>query len=292
MNKKICFVGGCSSFGGVIKGSELGPRRVFELLKEKIPNNMKFYENCCVEAKGNNDRECFLKNKNEVCEINEKIYSAFKRIINDNNFPVLIGGDHSLSAGSIMAVSEKYENLGVIWVDAHADFNDEKITNSGNMHGMPLSSICGLGPECMVDYVKIKKNISPKNIVIIGGRDFEPEEVKKLNREGVKYYLYEDIEKRGLNVIVKESIEYLSNVEHLHLSFDVDSISPLYAPGTGTPVDKGLNPQEVYELIESLMKTKKIVSMDLVEINPILDINDKTSKLAVEILLFIVNSLI
>lgn len=274
-----------ANFGGNVNGAQYGAQKLLEHNFEILSQNIKIY---------NVDFQSILFNKipnkygmnncSQVVEVNKKVYENVKKILFEDNFPIIIGGDHSISAGSVMAISEKYDNLGVIWIDAHADFNDEDITNTGNMHGMSLSAICGYGPNCMIDYSK-GKIIKRRNVVIIGGRDFEPKEIEKLNNLGIKYYLMSDIRKMGIKAVFEETKNYLmQNNRYIHVSFDIDSISPEYAPGTGTPVADGFNIEEIDYLMSELVCLPELVSMDIVELNPLLDMDNKTINIANNIL--------
>lgn len=277
-NRSKILIGISFGQGGAIEGCEefaeyMIENSRFDFAKELIKNDDVFFEN-------NNH----LKNQQKVVEINKRAYLKIKEIVNKDTLPIIVGGDHSVSAGGIMALSEIYADLGVIWIDAHADFNDDKITNSKNMHGMTLSSVCGLGPDCMIDYSE-NKIIDKNKIVIIGCRDIEKDEEKKLNIHGIRYYPFDIIKKRGLKSILADVKNYLSDkVKNIHLSFDIDSVSPAFAPGTGTPVNGGFEEEEVIVLIRSLKQMLNIVSYDIVEVNPKLDEGDKTKILAEKII--------
>lgn len=290
---KYGIIGVCSSYGCHINGAEKGPRYLNKNgLISELNNygvDIRDYGYCEVtdvqKSLNQNDK---LKNINQVCEIDRQIYYKVINILNNNEVPIIIGGDHSLSAGSVMAVSEKYENLGVIWIDAHADFNDENITNTGNMHGMPLSALSGYGPECMISYSK-HKFIKKQNIILIGGRDYEPKEKEKLDKFNIKYYTMKEINDKGIDEVLRELIEYLSlkNIKNVHVSFDIDSLSPEIAPGTSVPVYNGFQYENIIHIFDKICSSLNMVSVDIVEFNPLLDVNNKTCVIINNILKFI-----
>ena len=212
-NNKIAILGVCSSFGASLLGTEKAPNII---RKQRIISKLEKMGFDCLDygniesTKMHKTENIKLRNVDCVQDIEEQTYYKTKKIIEDNRMPIVLGGDHSINTGSIMAVSEKYENLGIIWIDAHADFNDQTISNSGNMHGMPLSAVCGLGPNEMIDFSTKKSFIKCENIVLIGGRDYEPLEYKKLRQNKVKFYEMSDIKKIGIKKVIDEAIFYLS----------------------------------------------------------------------------------
>lgn len=227
-----------------------------------------------------------LRNYEQVVAIIQELFKVVTESLNEGSFPVVMGGDHSLAAGSVMAVSQKYKKIGLIWVDAHGDWNDEKSSLSGNMHGMPFSAICGWGPSEMVNYIKNPAFVDPKNAVQIGGRDIDQRERSRMKEAGVTVFSIADIDKLGILEVTNRAIEIASKgTEGFHVSYDVDAITPESAPGTGTPVHSGLTVREAFLLIEILHQSKKMLALDVVEVNPILDIQNRTGILAAELIL-------
>ncbi len=227
-----------------------------------------------------------LRNYESVVNTCKALYENTLESLEEGAFPIAIGGDHSLAAGSISAVLKHYKNVGVIWIDAHGDFNDDTITETGNMHGMSFSAICGKGPEIMVDYGQGPVYADVKKCVQIGGRDIDKEEAKKMKAQGLNVFAIDEIDRLGMPEVIKRAIEIASDgTEGIHLSFDIDSLTPEAAPGTGTKVHSGLTIREAFYAVETLYKSGKLLSMDMVEVNPILDIGNKTAKLASELVL-------
>ncbi|WP_027399070.1 arginase [Anaerovorax odorimutans] len=226
------------------------------------------------------------KNFKPIFDANKKLYEKVTDTLKTGAFPVIIGGDHSISAGSVTAISRYFKNIGVIWIDAHGDYNDESSSPSGNMHGMPLSAVCGQGPSDMVDFGGEHCFVDPKKVAIIGCRDIDKLEGKRLVETGVNIFTIHDVDKLGMAEIVKKAIEVTgTDTVGIHVSFDLDSITPEEAPGVGTLVYNGLTVRESFLAAEMLAESGKILSLDMVELNPILDNNNRTGELACELIL-------
>lgn len=226
-----------------------------------------------------------LRNYEQVIDINKKLYHAVSETLERGHFPVVLGGDHSIAAGSISAVAAHYKSIGLIWIDAHGDWNDERSSPSGNMHGMSFSAVCGKGPDCMVDFGNDPVYVDPRKCVQIGGRDIDPEERIRMKESGITVFPINVIDKYGMDEIIHRAIEIASDgTEGIHLSFDVDAITPEEAPGTGTTVASGLTAREAFLAVEMLAESGKLISLDMVEVNPILDVRNKTGHLASELI--------
>lgn len=227
-----------------------------------------------------------LRNYEQVNQVNQLLYRSVTQTLSANRFPIILGGDHSIAAGSISAVSRHYKNIGVIWIDAHGDWNNEESSPSGNMHGMPFSAICGFGPDCMVDFGQEPVFVDPAHCVQIGGRDIDTIERVRMKEAGVTVFPINAIDKLGMEEVIRRAIHVASTgTEGIHLSFDVDAITPEAAPGTGTVVHSGLTVREAFLAVETLAESGKLLSIDMVEINPILDERNKTGILASELVL-------
>jgi arginase len=202
------------------------------------------------------------------------------------HFPLVLGGDHSLSLGSIQGAARS-KKLGVIWVDAHADFNTQESTPSGNIHGMPLAALCGLGDARLTRlWDGPIPAVDPRRVAIIGARDLDPGEKANLREAGVLVMGMEQIDRLGMLAAMQKAIERVSQgSDGLYLSFDMDALDPRHAPGVGTPVPAGLTQREAHLACELLGDTGRLAGMDIVEVNPILDIQNQTGALAVEFIL-------
>ena len=234
-----------------------------------------------VEGVEGNPKMRFAKIINEA---NFRLYQVVNSFYHKHQFPIILGGDHSIAAGSVAASVDYYKKIGIIWIDAHADFNDEEITPSGNLHGMPLSAVCGLGPELMVSFGKYRVN--PKNVIILGARSIDPLERIKLKENGVSIFSISDIHTIGIRNVMEKAIQIAEfNTVGFHLSFDMDALDPREAPGVGTPVLNGLSQREAFTACEMIYKAEKLIAMDLVETNPLLDKRNMTGILASELIM-------
>jgi arginase len=202
------------------------------------------------------------------------------------HFPLVLGGDHSIALGSIRGAA-KIKKPGVIWVDAHADFNTPETTPSGNIHGMPLAALCGLGDARLVQlWDETLPAIDPQRVAIIGARDLDPGEKKNLHEAGVLVLSMEQIDRIGMFQAMEKAIEHVArDTSGIYLSFDVDALDPRYAPGVGTAVPGGLTYREAHLACELVAETGKLIGMDMVEVNPILDTQNQTAELAVALTL-------
>ena len=206
--------------------------------------------------------------------------------IQAGHFPLVLGGDHSLALGSIRGAA-RVKTLGVIWVDAHADFNTQGTTPSGNIHGMPLAALCGLGDRRLTRlWDEDLPAVDPRRVAIIGARDLDQGEKSNLKEAGVMVMGMEQIDRLGMVAAIEKAIERVSrDAEGLYLSFDMDVMDPRHAPGVGTPVAAGLTQREGHVACELIGETGKLIGMDIVEVNPILDVQNQTGALAVEFVL-------
>ncbi len=288
--KAIDIIGVPSTFGQRKLGVDLGPTAIryaglISRLKQldldvydkgdiKVPvvNIEKFHS----EQKG-------LRNYDEIIDVNQKLNKEVSASIENNRFPLVLGGDHSIAVGSVSAISKHYNNLGVIWYDAHGDLNIPEESPSGNIHGMPLRILTGEGPK---ELLELNSNvIKPENIVLIGMRDLDKGERQFIKDHNIKTFTMSDIDKLGIKEVIENTIEYLKsrNVDGVHLSLDVDALDPLETPGTGTRVLGGLSYRESHFALELLHQSHLISSMDLVEVNPLIDSNNHTAEQAVSL---------
>lgn len=218
-----------------------------------------------------------------IIPMGRRVGGAVATSMQGGRFPLVLGGDHSLSVGSIRGAA-KHKKLGVIWIDAHADFNTAETTPSGNIHGMPLAALCGLGdPRLTQLWDETPPVLDPKRVAVIGARDLDPGEKENLRQAGVMVQSMEQIDRLGMVTALEKAIERVSrDVDGIYLSFDMDSLDPRHAPGVGTPVPGGLTFREAHLACEVIAETGLLIGMDMVEVNPILDVQNQTAILAVE----------
>lgn len=211
-----------------------------------------------------------------------QLYEEAKKAVAAGETPVFLGGDHSVAIGSIGGVTHDQE-CGLIWVDAHGDFNTPESSKSKNVHGMALATLLGQGAETLVNVGRKGLKVEAKNVVIIGVRELDPAEKILLKNSGCTVYTMRDIDELGVGQVMKQTFEKFENLTRIHVSFDMDVMETTEAPGVGTPVPGGLTYREGQLLMESIADTGKLHSLDLMEINPILDIQNRTAQTAVSL---------
>lgn len=226
-----------------------------------------------------------LKNLQLVAKGNEFLAEKVDQIIEEGSFPLVLGGDHSIAIGTLAGVAKHYQNLGVIWYDAHGDLNTEDTSPSGNIHGMPLAVSIGLGHPDLVNIHGFAPKIKPENVVIIGARFLDHGEKELIRAKGIKVFTMHEIDRLGMTKVVEESINYLKErTDGVHLSLDLDGIDPQDAPGVGTPVIGGISYRESHLAMEMLAEANIVTSAEFVEVNPILDERNKTATVAVALM--------
>ncbi len=199
-----------------------------------------------------------------------------------DEFPIVLGGDHSISIGSVSGVAGR-GRTGVIWVDAHADFNTPETSPSGNIHGMPLAALVGLGDDRLTGLMGEAPIVKPHDVAIVGARSIDPGERELLRRAGIVVYTMKEVDKMGISTIAANLVAQMRGLEYVHVSFDADVLDPTVAPGVGTPVAGGLTYREAHLLMELLADSRIVSSLDLVEVNPILDKRNRTAATVVEL---------
>lgn len=195
--------------------------------------------------------------------------------------PLFLGGDHSVSMGTVSGVAA-HGRVGVLWVDAHADLNTPATSPSGNVHGMPLAALLGEGDARLTGVWGGGAAVRPEDVAFIGLRSLDPAERAWIRDAGLAAYTMSDVDRRGMAAVAAEALERLAHVPRLHVSFDADVLDPDVAPGVGTPVPGGLSYREAHLLMEMLAATERVTSVDLVEVNPILDVRNRTARIMVE----------
>ncbi|SJM88312.1 probable Arginase [Zygosaccharomyces bailii] len=214
-----------------------------------------------------------VKNANLVGEATERIYRTNLEALNQDSFPLTLGGDHSIAMGTVSAVLEKHPDAGLLWIDAHADINTLQGTESGNLHGCPVSFLLGLNKEAPGKLSWVPSKLHPSKIVYIGLRDLDPPEKRIIKELGIKAFSMYHVDRYGINQVIEMALQHLGNGPVM-CSYDVDAIDPQYVPATGTPVRGGLTLREALFLVERLAETGKLVALDVVEVNPQLATDD------------------
>ncbi len=227
-----------------------------------------------------------LKYLEPIIQVSEELAREVVAALKENEFPLILGGDHSLALGSISGVAQVYPNVGILWIDAHADFNTTGTTPSGNIHGMILAALAGLGDKRLTDIGGWSPKINMDTIVIIGARDLDAGEKNLLREHHIHVFTMSDIDHRGIGEVMQQALAIAGRGNQpIHVSFDMDSLDPREAPGVGTPVRGGLSYREAHFAMELISQSQQMVSMDMVEVNSILDRENATAQLAVELVL-------
>lgn len=268
-----------SDLGVHVDGSNLGP----EVLTKNL--NITKYDidkDNVIKSKDPNDLK---KNLEGVNNFTKKVFQKELEILENGNFPLLVGGDHSTVIGSALASNYYNKNIGIIWIDAHGDYNTFKTTHSGNLHGLPLAAITGYDCKELTSFIT-DNYINPKNCVVVGARSIDPWEIGNMVDAGVTIFTTEDIRKNGAEVIMNKAFDIaLNNTLGTHISYDLDVIDCNIAPGVSIPEVSGINIEEANKIMDILISRKKdIKSMDFVEFNPTKDIDNKTYDIAMGLL--------
>lgn len=286
--KNIDIIAACSDLGVHVNGSNLAPEILINNInisnKNKIKNIKKITKN--NNYKKELEPENKKKNLNAVNNFNTKLYNSIIETVNNNHFPLTVGGDHSIAIASTLASINKQKKLGIIWFDAHGDFHTFKTTVSGNIHGLPFAALTHYEKELLTDFHN-GPFYDYKNAVLVGARDIDrPDELQNLKDAGVTIFTTEDIRKYGADEIYKKAFEIASaGTNGIHISYDLDVIDPEIAPGVSIPAVNGINLNEAYTFLDYIIRNKNLVkSLDLVEFNPLTDIDKKAEKIATHIL--------
>ena len=230
-----------------------------------------------------------LKYLKEILEVCARLRDRVGEALAVETIPVVLGGDHSVAMGTIAGLARHFharrEKVGLVWFDAHADANTAETSPTGNIHGMPLAAVLGLGAPSLVNLAGHAPMVDGSRAALVGVRDVDPAERANVRATGIGAFTMRDIDERGMRSVMEEAIKRASaGTAGIHVSFDVDGIDPDYAPGVGTPSPGGLSYREAHLAMEMLADTGRVVSAELVEVNPILDHRNGTAALAVELL--------
>ena len=215
----------------------------------------------------------------DACEV---VYGTAREAIRDGALPIFLGGDHSIAIGTVGGVTHE-SPAGLLWVDAHGDYNTPRTSKSGNVHGMPLAVLLGRGSKRLVDLGRRGAKVKPEDVVLLGVRQLDDKERVVLRQSGITVFTMRDIDERGIHETALDALSRLSHLERLHLSLDMDCLDPSVAPGVGTPVAGGLTYREAQLLMEIVADSKTLASVDIVEINPIVDQGNQTATMAIDL---------
>ncbi len=227
-----------------------------------------------------------LKYLEPIVKVAEELADTVTAALKANEFPLILGGDRSIALGSITGITRIHKDIGLLWIDAHADFNTEETTPSGNIHGMILAALAGQGNSRLTDIGGWMPKLDPRRIVIVGARDLDRGERELLRTHHVHVFTMSDIDQRGISDVIGQAIAIAGMAsDGIHLSLDMDALDPEHAPGVGTPVRGGLSYREAHLAMELIADSGRLIAMDVVEVNPILDRENATALLAVELVM-------
>jgi arginase len=226
----------------------------------------------------------------EIAETCQDLAAIVEKSLEEDFLPVVLGGDHSIASGVAAGVADFYrkqrKEIGYIWLDAHGDMNTPESSPSGSVHGMPLAAIMGYGAPELVELMGFKPKAEPGNIVIVGARDLDAQERKIVKKSGVHVFTMRDIDERGMREVMSDALKYaMDETAGVAVSLDMDFVDPADAPGVGTPVRGGVTYREAHLAMEMIADSEAMVSMEIVEINPVIDEHNRTALLGVELVL-------
>lgn len=288
--KTVSLIGAPTDVGASVRGAGMGPDalRVAGLVESLRAHKLQVIDRGNLAGPPNpwHAPANGLRHLDEVVAWNRGVFDAVSAALAEEQVPLLMGGDHCLAIGSISAIARycraRGKHLRVIWLDAHTDVNTEAISPSGNLHGMPVSCLLGHGPSALVGWSGERGALTPEDIDFIGIRSVDAEEKQAIRLLGLSVYDMRHIDEHGMRHTMTEVLQDVDENTHLHVSFDLDCLDPMEAPGVGTGVRGGPTYREMQLCMEMIADTGQLRSLDVVEINPALDVRNRTAELAVE----------
>ena len=294
LKENISIIGFPMDLGAGRRGVDMGPSalRIAGLQQklEKLGYSVNDTGNIKIEIMERQKiKDARLKYLSEIIKTSKILADKVNSELEKGNFPLCIGGDHSMAIGTIAGISsyckKRKLKTGIIWIDAHADMNTDKTTPSGNIHGMPLAASLGFGNKELINFYGFSPKLLPENCALIGIRSIDEAEKEIIKKLNLSVYTMQEIDKLGIHRIINKVLkQFRQNVDHIHISFDVDSVDPAIAPGVGTPVQGGLSFREAHLLMESIAECGCMSSLEIAEVNPILDDKNKSANFTVDLI--------
>jgi arginase len=291
--ENVSIIGFPMDLGADRRGVDMGPSALriaglqtkLEALGYKVEDNGDIKIEIMERQKIKNTK---LKYIDEIIKTSKMLAEKVEKVLEKGSFPLCIGGDHSMALGTISGIAsyckKRKLRLGVIWIDAHSDMNTDESSPSGNIHGMPLAALLGLGYDELVNFLGFSPKLHPENCALIGIRSIDEAEKLNIKKLQVPIYTMNDIDKLGIHrIIAKVLKQFREKVDHIHISFDVDSVDPLVAPGVGTPIPGGLSYREAHLLMETIAECGCMSSLEIAEVNPILDHKNQSAVFTAEL---------
>jgi len=293
--KKIRVIGVPLDLGQSRRGVDMGPSAVrvaglearLEALGHVVEDGGNVSVAIAEQKKEGHPHAKYLKEITATCV---KHAELMIKTLESGKVPIVLGGDHSVAAGTVAGVAEFYrrqnQKIGLIWIDAHSDINTPESSPSGNVHGMPLAAIMGLGPPELANILNFSPKVSPENCVLVGVRDIDAVEKENVRQAGIEVFTMRDIDERGMRTVMEEALRMAGRgTAGYHISLDMDWVDPEDAPGVGTPVRGGATYREAHLAMEIIADHGRMLSFEIVEVNPVIDEHNRTAELAVELTL-------
>lgn len=295
MAHKVRIIGVPMDLGQSRRGVDMGPSAMrgagLQLRLKQMGHQVEDIGNISVkQPEEMSVGEKRAKYMTEIAETCKDLAGIVQKSLEENFIPLVLGGDHSIAVGAVSGVAAHFrkekKQIGYLWLDAHGDMNTPESSPSGNVHGMPLAAVMGYGATELVDLLGFKPKVEPQNIVLVGVRDLDAQEKKLMKKSGVRVYTMRDIDERGMREVMADALKYaMDDTDGVAVSLDMDFVDPSDAPGVGTPVRGGVTYREAHLAMEMIADTEAMVSMEVVEINPIIDEHNRTALLGVELVL-------
>jgi arginase len=293
--KKIRVIGVPLDLGQSRRGVDMGPSAVrvaglearLEALGHVVEDGGNVSVAIAEQKKEGHPHAKYLKEITATCV---KHAELMIKTLESGKVPIVLGGDHSVAAGTVAGVAEFYrrqnQKIGLIWIDAHSDINTPESSPSGNVHGMPLAAIMGLGPPELANILNFSPKVSPENCVLVGVRDIDAIEKENIRKAGIEVFTMRDIDERGMRTVMEDALRMAGRgTAGYHISLDMDWVDPEDAPGVGTPVRGGATYREAHLAMEIIADDGRMLSFEIVEVNPVIDEHNRTAELAVELTL-------
>ncbi|HKS80020.1 MAG TPA: arginase [Candidatus Acidoferrales bacterium] len=295
MPEKIRIIGVPMDLGASRRGVDMGPSALrvagLHARLKQLGRQVEDFGNVPVkQPEEQHYGEKNAKYLGEIAETCKGLADMVRKTLDEDMVPLVLGGDHSIAAGTVAGAASHYhkksKRIGVVWLDAHGDMNTPESSPSGNVHGMPLASIMGYGPAELTELAGAKPMVEPHNVSLVGIRELDSKERRLVKDSGVHVFTMRDIDERGMREIMAEALRFSSDdTAGIAVSLDMDFVDPTDAPGVGTPVRGGVTYREAHLALEMIADSKSMVSFELVEINPVIDVHNTTALLGVELVL-------
>lgn len=282
----VHIIGAPVDLGASRRGTDMGPSAMraahLHSRLQKLGHTVRDAGNVFAPEMEQAPQEGGLRYADEILSACSDLADRVEAAVRDGAIPLVLGGDHSVAIGTQAGLGRISKDRGLIWFDAHADFNTDKTSPSGNIHGMPVSAALGIGHPRLADFDQEGAKLPAENVVLVGLRDVDPREAELLADSKVSYFTMRDIDEMGVGAVTDEAMQIAGKGrDGVHLSFDLDGVDPQWAPGTGTKVEGGLTYREAHLALEKLADWGRLTSLEFVEVNPLLDVENKTGRFAV-----------